>query len=241
VGHGCLFSAAQALGRPGLSIGHAFETGRSRRRLSFHRLLRAKRPGRQTRPESLRAGAFARRSRACEWLERTIAGAITEFDLQSSGCGRVGCNRPAPCLYLGMGRFRSSDRPLDLNSPSPRSRRSWGWRRGANLSPKSITDDHPKPNPDSNPDSDPDANAPLSARHGQSTSLIVKTSPNTGCSIQVVYKSGPSTAQGLVPKTSDGAGNVSWTWIVGSRTAPGQWPIYVTCGSTSDQTSISVT
>ena len=84
-------------------------------------------------------------------------------------------------------------------------------------------------------------NAPLSARHGQATTLIVRTSPNTDCSIQVVYKSGPSTAQGLVPKTSDGAGNVSWTWIVGSRTTPGQWPIYVTCGSASDQTYINVT
>jgi micrococcal nuclease len=45
----------------------------------------------------------------------------------------------------------------------------------------------------------------------------------------------------LVAKTSDGAGNISWTWIVGSRTTPGQWPIYVTCGSASDQTYINVT
>jgi len=84
-------------------------------------------------------------------------------------------------------------------------------------------------------------NAPLTARPGQATTLIVKASPNTGCSIQVVYKSGPSKAQGLVSKTSDGAGNVSWTWIVGSRTTPGQWPIYVTCASASDQTYINVT
>ena len=84
-------------------------------------------------------------------------------------------------------------------------------------------------------------NAPLSARHGTATTLIVKTSPNTGCSIEVDYKSGPSTAQGLGPKTSDAAGNVSWTWIVGSRTTLGQWPIYVTCGSASGQTHITVT
>ena len=84
-------------------------------------------------------------------------------------------------------------------------------------------------------------NAPLTARHGQATTLIGKTSPNTGCSIRVVYKSGPSKAQGLVAKTSDGAGNVSWTWIVGSNTTPGQWPIYVTCGSANGQTYITVT
>ena len=84
-------------------------------------------------------------------------------------------------------------------------------------------------------------NGPLSARHGQSTTLIVKTSPITSCSIRVQYKSGPSKAQGLGAKTSDGAGNVSWTWIVGSNTTPGQWPIYVTCGSVSDQTYVTVT
>ena len=84
-------------------------------------------------------------------------------------------------------------------------------------------------------------NGPLSVRHGQSTTLIVRTSPNTVCSIRVEYKSGPSKAQGLGARTSDGAGSVSWTWIVGSNTTPGQWPIYVTCGSASDQTSITVT
>jgi hypothetical protein len=84
-------------------------------------------------------------------------------------------------------------------------------------------------------------NAPLSARPGQATTLIVRTSPNTGCTIEVDYKSGPSHAQGLVPKTSDGSGNVAWTWIVGTRTTPGEWPIFVTCGSASNQTYIKVT
>ena len=84
-------------------------------------------------------------------------------------------------------------------------------------------------------------NAPLTARPGQATTLIVKTSPNIGCTIEVDYKSGPSHAQGLVPKTSDAGGNVAWTWIVGTRTTPGQWPISVTCGSASNQTYINVT
>jgi hypothetical protein len=84
-------------------------------------------------------------------------------------------------------------------------------------------------------------NAPLTARRGQASTLIVRTSPNTGCTIEVDYKSGPSQAQGLVPKNSDGAGNVSWTWIVGTRTTSGQWPITVTCGSGSNQTYITVT
>jgi micrococcal nuclease len=84
-------------------------------------------------------------------------------------------------------------------------------------------------------------NAPLTARPGQATTLIARTSPNTGCTIEVDYKSGPSHAQGLVPKTSDAGGNVAWTWVVGTRTTPGQWPIYVTCGSARNQTYINVT
>ncbi len=84
-------------------------------------------------------------------------------------------------------------------------------------------------------------NAPLTVPHGQNATLQVKTAPNTSCSIEVDYKSGPSTAAGLVPKTSDGADNVSWTWKVGANTTPGSWPIIVTCGDGSAQTHITVT
>jgi len=84
-------------------------------------------------------------------------------------------------------------------------------------------------------------NAPLTARPGQRATLNVRTAPNTGCTIEVDYKSGASTAQGLGPKTSDGAGNVTWTWMVGTRTTPGQWSIYVTCGDATNQTYINVT
>ena len=84
-------------------------------------------------------------------------------------------------------------------------------------------------------------NAPLTASPGQATTLIVRTTANSPCTIVVNYKSGPSHAQGLFAKSADGAGNVSWTWIVGTRTTPGQWTIYVTCGSASNQTYIHVT
>ncbi len=83
-------------------------------------------------------------------------------------------------------------------------------------------------------------NAPISARPGQTVTLQARTSTNTGCSILVVYKSGPSRAQGLGPKTSDAAGNVTWTWMVGTRTTPGSWRITVTCGAASGQTLIVV-
>jgi hypothetical protein len=84
-------------------------------------------------------------------------------------------------------------------------------------------------------------NAPLTVKRGSSATLQAKTAPNTSCSIDVEYKSGQSTAAGLVTKNSDVAGNVGWTWKVGSNTTPGAWPITVTCGDGSDQTQINVT
>jgi hypothetical protein len=66
---------------------------------------------------------------------------------------------------------------------------------------------------------------------GDDATIAVQTAPNASCLITVRYKSGPSKASGLVPKTSDSKGNVSWTWRVGSRTTPGKWPITVTCSS----------
>lgn len=84
-------------------------------------------------------------------------------------------------------------------------------------------------------------NAPLTVAHGSDAALQVRTAPNTSCSIEVDYKSGPSKAAGLGAATSDATGNVSWTWKVGANTTPGSWPIIVTCGSASAQTTIHVT
>jgi len=75
---------------------------------------------------------------------------------------------------------------------------------------------------------------------GANVTLIAKTSPNASCSITAHYKSGPSTAAGLGPKTADASGRVSWTWKVGSRTTPGTWGITVTCNGVSIQTTHTV-
>jgi len=62
---------------------------------------------------------------------------------------------------------------------------------------------------------------------GENATLQAATLPGASCSIAVYYKSGPSTAAGLYTKTTDGHGNVSWTWKVGTRTTPGTWRIVV--------------
>ena len=67
--------------------------------------------------------------------------------------------------------------------------------------------------------------------HGNPASISIKTAPGAACQITFTYKSWPSRAKGLTPKTSDGQGMVSWTWLVGSRTTPGTWPVSVSCSA----------
>jgi hypothetical protein len=102
----------------------------------------------------------------------------------------------------------------------------------------------PSPSPTPSPPPAPQAfvkflNSPAAAR-GHYATVNVQTTPNTDCSIVVEYKSGPSQAQGLEPKTSSSTGAVSWTWLVGSRTTTGTWPVTVTCGDASAQTFVRV-
>lgn len=65
---------------------------------------------------------------------------------------------------------------------------------------------------------------------GGTAIVTIQTLPRTPCVITVFYRSGPSKASGLVPKVADSQGRTTWTWKVGTRTTPGQWPIRVECG-----------
>jgi hypothetical protein len=68
------------------------------------------------------------------------------------------------------------------------------------------------------------------AEAGSIATLVASVSSARSCSVTVLYKSGAARAQGLVPKRPRD-GRVSWTWMVGTRTPPGRWPIVVSCGS----------
>jgi hypothetical protein len=67
------------------------------------------------------------------------------------------------------------------------------------------------------------------ARNAHAT-LVAHVAPAQRCKIAVLYKSGPSQAQGLNAKRPV-QGRVSWTWMVGGNTTLGKWPIQVNCGS----------
>ena len=77
--------------------------------------------------------------------------------------------------------------------------------------------------------------------HGSSATLQAQTAAGAGCTISVVYKSGPSSSQGLGPKAAAGSGVVGWTWTVGSRTTPGAWPVTGTCSTGDSSASADAT
>src|SRR3954469_10831179 len=68
------------------------------------------------------------------------------------------------------------------------------------------------------------------ARRNAEASLIARVAHARRCTIAVLYKSGPSHAQGLGPKRPV-RGYVVWKWRVGGNTTLGTWPIQVNCGS----------
>lgn len=57
----------------------------------------------------------------------------------------------------------------------------------------------------------------------------VAAAAGSRCTIEVTYRSGPSEAQGLDGVTAGDEGAVSWTWIVGINTTPGDWVVKVEC------------
>jgi hypothetical protein len=73
-------------------------------------------------------------------------------------------------------------------------------------------------------------------RRNAHATLVARVVPSRRCTITVLYKSGPSQAQGLNPKRPR-LGRVSWTWMVGGNTTLGSWPIKVNCGSAGSFTT----
>src|SRR5580765_4663371 len=65
---------------------------------------------------------------------------------------------------------------------------------------------------------------------GSDATVVASAPTGATCSIVVTYKSGPSSAAGLYSQRVR-SGRVSWTWIVGTRTTPGRWPIDIACGA----------
>lgn len=70
--------------------------------------------------------------------------------------------------------------------------------------------------------------------------ITAKGKPNETYYIEVIYKSGPSTAQGLEPQEADSDGLISWTWKIGPRTSAGKWQIRISGNGEAVSTYITV-
>jgi micrococcal nuclease len=75
---------------------------------------------------------------------------------------------------------------------------------------------------------------------GGTGQVTVATAPNATCTIVVTYMSGASRAQGLIPQVASASGTARWTWIIGTNTTAGTWPIVVTCGNATARTTFVV-
>lgn len=64
---------------------------------------------------------------------------------------------------------------------------------------------------------------------GDTATASATAAAGSRCSIEVTYRSGVSEAQGLDPLTAGEDGAVSWTWIVGINTTPGDWVVAMKC------------
>lgn len=64
---------------------------------------------------------------------------------------------------------------------------------------------------------------------GSTTSIIISTTANATCAISVTDNGVKNADPSLNPKVADAYGNVTWTWLVPSHTAYGDWPVKVTC------------
>jgi len=64
---------------------------------------------------------------------------------------------------------------------------------------------------------------------GSNASITVKTNRDSVCTITAIYNKVPSKDAGLVTKTADEYGIVTWSWTVESTVPIGKWPVTVTC------------
>jgi hypothetical protein len=79
------------------------------------------------------------------------------------------------------------------------------------------------------------------ARPFGTASVRIKGPTNTQCTIAYTTPAGThSTAQGLVPRTTDGDGVAAWSWVIGSSTRPGTGHVDVRCGAAAASTNITI-
>jgi micrococcal nuclease len=80
----------------------------------------------------------------------------------------------------------------------------------------------------------------LNVKDGQYAWVTITTKAKARGTIQVVYKSGPSKASGLGPKTADSKGHITWKWRVGTNTTPGNYTVTITANGKTIRKTLTV-
>lgn len=67
---------------------------------------------------------------------------------------------------------------------------------------------------------------------GSNALIAIKTLQSSACSVAITYNIDKKVVSdsGLIPKTADEFGVVSWTWTMPGDAQPGNWPVKITCG-----------
>lgn len=76
---------------------------------------------------------------------------------------------------------------------------------------------------------------------GENASISIRTNPLTKCTIAVEYNKIPAKDSGLIQKTTDEFGTLSWAWTVAPNTPKGSWPISITCMNKKHSANVKAT
>lgn len=66
---------------------------------------------------------------------------------------------------------------------------------------------------------------------GSNASITIHTNAAAKCTISVMYNNVPSKDSGLLPKTADEYGMVTWTWTIEPTAPLGKWPVKTVCAN----------
>lgn len=79
--------------------------------------------------------------------------------------------------------------------------------------------------------------AMMTLSYGQTGTIAATTAAGAQCKVNLYFRDGNTQAgAGMKPKTANSKGEVSWTWVVSSKSPAGIWPFTVECRNpTGDQ------
>ncbi|MGB3945269.1 MAG: hypothetical protein WBK76_00310 [Candidatus Saccharimonadales bacterium] len=98
---------------------------------------------------------------------------------------------------------------------------------------KRITTGPPRQDPNANVGVSVQMLSPSEVKPGENASIAIRTNQLANCTITVKYGETLATDSGLIKKTADEYGTVSWSWAVPPTAPDGKAPVKVDCSNKS--------